>query len=411
MMGEEQTGMQFHVTVSRDTNVEKAGRAVGNAVKEAFGESPVDLAFVFFSTHYAEDAQRLVKAIRHEVPIQVLLGCMGEGVIGDSEEFEGPAVVTLWAARLPKVHVFPMHLTFREEGNSYVMQGWPEGVASSTERPTFILLADPFSTPIEELFSRIDQQCPGAPAIGGVASGGADLGENCLVLNDEVFHTGIVGVVVWGAISIRTVVSQGCKPIGDRYVVTKAERNIIYELGGAPTLERLQTILQGLGVDEARQAAMALQVGVAFDEHRERLDRGDFLIRGLLGADQQSGGVAVSDLVKEGQTVQFHVRDAQSASEELNLLLAKDRLDFPKEVPKGALLFSCNGRGRRFFGEPHHDISAVQKRAGSIPVAGFFAAGEIGPVGGQNFIHGYTASVALFSEPTEASPSHQPHSS
>ena len=262
-----------------------------------------------------------------------------------------------------------------------------------------------------ELFSRIDQQCPGAPAIGGVASGGADLGENRLVLNDEVFHTGIVGVVVWGAISIRTVVSQGCKPIGDRYVVTKAERNIIYELGGAPTLERLQTILQGLGADEARQAAMALQVGVAFDEHRERLDRGDFLIRGLLGADQQSGGVAVSDLVKEGQTVQFHVRDAQSASEELNLLLAKDRVDFPKEVPKGALLFSCNGRGRRFFAEPHHDISAVQKRVGSIPVAGFFAAGEIGPVGGQNFIHGYTASVALFSEPTEASPSHQPHSS
>ena len=160
----------------------------------------------------------------------------------------------------------------------------------------------------------------------------------------------------------------------------------------------MQATLDELGADGGRQAARALQVGIAFDEQRERLDQGDFLIRGIIGADQRSGGVAISDLVEEGQTVQFHLRDSKAASEELNLMLAKDQIEFPNKTPKGALIFSCNGRGRRFFAEPHHDVRALQKRAEGMPIAGFFAAGEIGPVGGKNFIHGYTASVALFAE-------------
>ena len=287
----------------------------------------------------------------------------------------------------------------KEKQSSYIHEGWPQELESLSDRPTFLVFADPFSTPIEDVFEKMEERCPGAPAIGGIASGGTDLGENRLVLNDRIVEEGLVGVALWGPVWIRTLVSQGCQPIGERYVVTKAEKNIIYELGGMPTLERLQETLQGLGPERGKQVAMAVQVGVAFDEQRERFNRGDFLIRGLLGADQRSGGVAISDIVKEGQTIQFHVRDPQAASEDLNLLLAQDRLDYPHSPLKGALLFSCNGRGRRFFAEPNHDIAALQRQAEGIPVAGFFAAGEIGPVGGKNFIHGYTASAALFAEP------------
>ena len=199
------------------------------------------------------------------------------------------------------------------------------------------------------------------------------------------------------------MVSQGCQPIGERFIVTRAERNIIYELGGVQTLECLQNTIQALVDQQGQQAAMSLQVGIAIDEHRAHFERGDFLIRGLIGADRNSGGVAVSDVVEEGQTIQFHVRDTKAASEDLNILLAQDRVVHPDNIPKGALLFSCNGRGRRFFAEPHHDVTVVRERMGNIPIAGFFAGGEIGPVGGKNYLHGYTASMALFCEPSNPS--------
>lgn len=400
--------MQFHVAIARESGAEQAAQALIASVREAFGPSSPDLVCLFFSPHYATAAGEMVETLQRELAPRVMVGCMGEGVIGPFEEYENASVVTLWAAQLPGVRIVPFHLTFHDKETQTAvpesrpgtgLEGWPEELESLSDRPTFLVFADPFSTPIEDVFEAMEERCPGAPAIGGVASGGTDLGENRLVFNGTIVKEGLVGVALWGPVWIRTLVSQGCQPIGERYVVTKAERNIMYELGGVPTLERLQETLQGLGPERGKQVAMAVQVGVAFDEQRERFDRGDFLIRGLLGADQRSGGVAISDIVKEGQTVQFHVRDPMAASEDLNLLLAQDRLDYPHSPLKGALLFSCNGRGQRFFAEPNHDIAALQRQAEGIPVAGFFAAGEIGPVGGKNFIHGYTASVVLFAEP------------
>jgi small ligand-binding sensory domain FIST len=396
--------MLVHVEVSRETDSRRASQEVSKAVREVLNTGPIDLAFLFFSPHFSEDVETIVKTIQEELAPRVLLGCMGEGVIAKTEEFEELPVVTLWAATMPNVELVPFHLHLNDEGQEGdQLRGWPDQWTSEDASPTVVMLADPFSTPVEEFFAQMDQRCPGAPAIGGVASGGQDVGENRLILNGKVLYGGVVGVAISGAISIRTVVSQGCKPIGERYVVTKADRNIVYELGGLPTLERLQATLDLLGSEGGRKAALALQLGVAFDEHQANFDRGDFLIRGLIGADQNSGGVAVSDIIKEGQTVQFHLRDAQAASEELNLLLAKSRVDFADETPKGVLLFSCNGRGRNFFNQPHHDIETVLNRTGEVPVAGFFAGGEIGPVGGQNFIHGYTASIAIFSEPARSS--------
>jgi small ligand-binding sensory domain FIST len=314
--------------------------------------------------------------------------------------------VALWSASLPGVTLTPIRPTFihhhqaqpPHEPVGSAIAGWPAALEAGGHSLSFLLLADPFSTPVDDLLAMIAERYPTAKAIGGLAGGGSDLGENRLVLDQEVFDDGLVGVALSGPVSIRTVISQGCRPIGDPYVVTKADRNVIYELGGEPALNRLQSAFESLESEEREIAHRALHLGIVIDEHRDRFDRGDFLVRNLIGADRTAGSVAVGDLVREGQTVQFHMRDAGSASEDLNLLLATDRTKH-QQPPLGALLFSCCGRGEGLFGKPSHDVSAVVERSGKIPIAGFFAQGEIGPVGSKNFLHGYTASVALFSEP------------
>ena len=180
--------------------------------------------------------------------------------------------------------------------------------------------------------------------------------------------------------------------------MTRAEHNVIQELGGVPALHCLQTVFGQLSTDERAQAQRALHIGIAMDEQRAKFTRGDFLIRNLIGADQQTGAIVIGDVVQEGQTVQFQVRDAQSADQDLHALLASPQ-PTDSSTPLGALLFSCCGRGKGLFGISHHDAAAVQQQLGDIPVAGFFAQGEVGPVGGRNFLHGYTASIAIFSEP------------
>lgn len=397
MLTRNDTRLRFSVALSREADAVEAGRAMALAVRSGLGEGAVDLAVLFLSSHYAKEAEDLCAAVRNELAPGLLVGCTGEGVIAGSEEIESAAAATLWAARMPDVQLTPLRLSSPQGADGLAIHGWPEELETEREKPVFILLADPFSMPVDEVLSVLADRYPGSVAIGGLAGGGHDFGENRLLLNDEVYDGGLVGLALSGRITVRTVVSQGCRPIGAPYVVTKAEQNVIHELGGAPALERLQAVFESLGGDERHMAHRALHLGVVIDEHRDRFERGDFLVRNLIGADRGSGSVAIGDQVQEGQTVQFHLRDAQSASEDLNLLLADDRSRH--QAPLGALLFSCCGRGRGLFGRPHHDITAVRDREGDIPIAGFFAQGEIGPVGGSNFLHGYTASLALFSEP------------
>ena len=391
--------LKFSVAVSRNNDAAKAGIEISEAVRRGLDREPADLAFLFFSPHYVETAEDLAAAVRAELDPRVLLGCTGEGVIAESEEIEGDPAVALWAARLPGASVSPIRLSFtQQQEEGFTVSGWPDLPAEGSEAPTFLLLAEPFSTPVDEVLSSMADRYPGSLAIGGLAGGGHDFGQNRVLLNDEVHDSGLVGVAVSGPVSVRTLVSQGCRPIGERFVVTRAEKNVIHELGGSPALARLETVFKSLGSAERRMAHRALHVGIVMDEQRNRFERGDFLIRNLVGADRTTGSVAIGDLVREGQTVQFHIRDAGSASEDLNLLLTAERSKDARPT-RGALLFSCCGRGRGLFGRPHHDVMTVRERMGDIPIAGFFAQGEIGPVGGSNFLHGYTASVALFSEP------------
>ncbi len=388
--------MQCHVAVSQESNSQQAAQVVSRSVHDAFGGLSCDFACVFFSPHFSEDVQPLVEIIRQNLGPKVLIGCMGAGVIGGTQEIEEHPGLVLWGLSNPSMEITPFHLTPKKNGEAISLEGWPNMPEGHPDPQTFLLFADPFSTPIDELFTLLDRHAPGGLAIGGIASGGMTEGESRLVLNDRIIESGVVGVALQGEVELRTVVSQGCQPIGERYVVTKVDRNVVQELGGIPPLERLEATLKALEENERRQAAHGLQVGIAMDEHRAEFGQGDFLIRGLLGADRQSGYLAIADLVQEGQTIQFHIRDAEAAGADLNGLLSNERLAFPSSPPKGALLFSCNGRGQQFFQTPHHDIVAVHQHLSSLPVAGFFAGGEIGPVGGKNYLHGYTASLLLF---------------
>lgn len=390
--------LRFATAVSRAKDPFEAGRSLARSVLQELAGGPIDLAFLFFSAHYVPQAEELADSVRTALSPRALLGCSGEGVITGTEEIETGAAVTLWAARLPDARIAPVRLSHSPDAPPSSLYPSADSLGADPGPQVLVLLADPFSTPMPEVLSLISDRFPGTTAIGGLAGGGRDQGENRVLLDRDVFDNGLVGVALSGPLSIRTVISQGCRPIGDPYVVTKASQNVIHELGGKPPLEQLQGVFESLPADEQHMAQRALHLGIVVDEHRDRFERGDFLVRNLIGADRTNGSVAIGELVQEGQTVQFHLRDARSASEDLSLLVAADRVRH-SQPPLGALLFSCCGRGRGFFGRNHHDISVLRKEVGNIPIAGFFAQGEIGPIGGSNFLHGYTASIALFSEP------------
>ena len=214
------------------------------------------------------------------------------------------------------------------------------------------------------------------------------------MLDGRVYEDGAVAVLIDGPVAVRSVVSQGCRPIGRPMIVTKADGNLIRELGRRPVLEAVREMFAGLSEDDRDLVRAGLHVGRVINEYQEKFGRGDFLVRNVIGSDEE-GGLAVTDFVRVGQTIQFQVRDADTADEDLRALLEDQQRGAP---PAGALLFTCNGRGTRMFPGPNHDAALLREVLGPIPVAGFFAMGEIGPIGGQNFVHGFTASVALFEE-------------
>jgi small ligand-binding sensory domain FIST len=285
-------------------------------------------------------------------------------------------------------------LDFERTPDGGVIQGWPDRSVGEWPAGSFLLLlGDPFSFPTDHFLERLNEDRPGVPVAGGMASGAAEPGENRLFFGREAIAEGAVAALISGPVRLRTVVSQGCRPIGKPYVVTKAERNVIQQLGGRPALLQLKELFDTLPTREQRLVQRALHVGRVTSEYRDRFEQGDFLVRNVIGIDPQHGAIAVGDYLRPGQTVQFHVRDQEAADAELRQLLVQARAASPG--PVGGLLFTCNGRGTRMFSEPAHDAGCIAEYFGPLPLAGFFAQGEIGPIGQQNFTHGFTASVAL----------------
>ncbi len=363
--------------------------AVAQALAPLEGARP-DLAWVFLApgrTGAAEAAgRRAVELLGSRTTVGVTSG----GVIGDGRGVEGGPAVAVWAGVLPGVTVRPFRLTATPREGGLSVAGLPR--LREDERVA-ALVVDPYSFPVAGLLQHVNTVSPGFPLVGGLAGAGGP-GANRLFLDSPdvrcaVHDDGGVGVVLGGGVTARTVVSQGCRPIGPPMVVTRADGSILLELAGVPAYRRLTEIIAALPPEDQEQVARGLHVGVAIDEYGDELGRGDFLIRGVTGADPGSGAVAVGDVVEVGQTVRFQVRDAAGAGEDLAELLGS-------EPARGALVFSCNGRGTAMFDSADHDARVLRRALGEGGVAGFFAAGEIGPVGGRNHLHAFTASVLAF---------------
>jgi small ligand-binding sensory domain FIST len=389
--------MPFAAALSTETDTAAALDEVA-AKAMARLAAPPELAVAFFSPHHAEDAPRIAGVLNERLTPTCLIGCAGEAVVGEAREVEKQPALSLWLANWHgKVALSPFHLTPSRTADGLSLLGWPDDLLDADPRDSALLVVgDPYTFPAAEVFlPHVNEVYPGLRAIGGMASGSIGPGQTPLLYGGEALAIGAVGVMLRGPSGLRGVVSQGCRPIGRHQVVTKADGNVIIELGGKPPLEYLRGLYTELGPHDQGLFQSGLHVGLVIDEYKEAFGRGDFLLRNLAGLDKKTGALAITDNVRVGQTVQFHVRDADSADEELRAMLRADESAHPAR-PSGALLFSCNGRGTRMFDGPDHDAAAVQAERGPVPLAGFFCAGELGPVGGKNFLHGFTASLALF---------------
>ncbi|MFN8187548.1 MAG: FIST N-terminal domain-containing protein [Gaiellales bacterium] len=371
----------------------ESGAAAADAVAQAragLGGAGVDLALVFLSPHHLPVGPlAAIAEVRDGLDPGCLVGCVSQGVIGGEREVEDGPGVAVWAASLPGGTVTPFRVGGEDDDEDEDELALPE----LGEPSLVVLLVDPFSVRTDDVVAELDGAYPGVPVVGGIATGGGRPGLQALIVDGTLASSGAVGVALSG-VPVQAVVSQGCAPLGPESVITSADGNLILELAGRPAYERLRDVIAGLSPRERDLAARGLLAGIVIDENRPAYERGDFLMRGIIGVDEESGALAVGEDVRVGQTIRFHARDAASADEDLRLALTQTL--GPGERPAGALLFTCNGRGTRMFEGPDHDSRAVVSALGSPAVSGFFCGGEIGPVGGRSFLHGFTATMAIF---------------
>jgi small ligand-binding sensory domain FIST len=388
--------MPFLTVSSTQAGTAEAVREIIDRARASW-QGDADLALLFWSPHHRATIAGLAAALQDEIRTRCLLGCPGETVIAGAREIEDGPALCLWLARWSqRIEVTPFRLDVEETADGYTLLGWPDQLAEADPARSLVLtLGDPFTFPVDAYLTQLNGENPGLPIAGGMASGATQPGDHVLLLGCEAVPTGAVCVLLQGELGYRAVVSQGCRPLGKPLVITKAQDNVILELGGKTPLQQLQSLWLTMTPRDHQLVQQGLMLGLAVSEYRDSFQRGDFLVRHLIGMDKEKGAIAVGDRVRVGQTVQFHVRDAESADEDLRLMLEAAG---PGAGSRGGLLFSCNGRGTRLFGQPDHDAKAVHRALGDIPLAGFFAQGELGPVGGQNFIHGFTASLVLFQE-------------
>jgi small ligand-binding sensory domain FIST len=372
-----------------------AAEAAAEAAREAragLGGAETDLAFLFLSAEHLDDAEEALSAAQEELDAEHLLGCVAEGVVARDRELEEGPGVAVWAAKLPGGRIEPFHAVAFGTDEGVAVAGFPD----LDEADLVTLLVDPFTFPAAGFLTKLNEEEDGVPLVGGLAAGAGEPEAQALFLDGEVLTEGAVGAVLRG-VPVRTVVSQGCAPFGTDSVITSAEGNVVFELAGRPALERLRAELGTLTLEQQQLAARGgVLAGLVIDENRSEYGRGDYLMRGLIGADEETGAIAVGEPVRVGQTLRFHVRDARAADEDLRENLARA---IGSDRAAGALLFTCNGRGTRMFPEPDHDARVLAEALGGDALAGFFCGGEIGPVGGRPFLHGFTATLAVFLEP------------
>jgi small ligand-binding sensory domain FIST len=389
--------MQWASAISEETNLNDAVAECAASIKAQIGET-VDLAVTFVSPHFLNDYDRVVSAIAEHLSAGHVFGCSGGGIIGNGLEIEQRPGFSITAATLPGVDVQGFHLTGEQLPDLDAgPDKWEEllGVSAGAD-PHFVLLADPFSFPVQNLIMGLDFAFSGAAKIGGLASGAQQQGGNALFLDGSVYNSGAIGLGLHGNISVDTVVAQGCRPIGSAMRITASHRNVLMGLDGKPPVEILQGMYQTLPQRDRELMGHSLFLGVVMDEFLDTPAQGDFLIRNVVGMDQKTGSLAIGELLKEGQLVQFHLRDAETSAQDLQAVLDRYASDNRENNVPGALLFSCLGRGQYLYGRPNHDTDLFREKLGPVPLGGFFCNGEIGPVSGTTFLHGYTSSFGLF---------------
>lgn len=389
--------VRIAVAMSADEDLVAAADRAGREVLERLdGESP-DLALVFVaSVGDPHDAGAALERSAQVLQAGSVVGCDAHGVLAGGRAHESEAAVSIWAARLPGVRVRAFHLEVLRGSDALAVVGMPTRMPDDV---VGILLADPWSFPADGFVEHSTDTLEGLPLVGGLASGAEGPGAARLLVDGRVHQRGAVGVVLGGPVAVRSLVSQGCRAIGPAMTVTGSEGSVVTGLAGARALDRAREVVEALPPEEQPLAVRGLQLGVAHDDRALGDTAADYVVRGIVGADDGTGSLTVGDVVPVGRTVRFHLRDADAAADDLRRATA----DLTGLAPvAGALLFTCNGRGRAMFPDPAHDVGVVTSSLGTDAVAGFFAAGEIGPVAGRNHLHGFTASMLVF--PAEGQP-------
>ncbi len=383
------------------TDQDVTGEAINTCLAQVLDtiEPPVDLAMVFITPHHRDQFDLIHRRIETVLSPAACVGTMAGGVIGSRKEVEASAGLSLLVGNLPGARVATFDSQHFDTAGPTPeperLNDFVDGLIADVEKPNgLVLLADPFSSPMSNLLPALSMSLPDVPIVGGMASGARQPDGNRLLIDGRIQTSGAVGLAFGGAAHLDCTVSQGCRPIGKPFVITKAKRNVVMELAGQSALEVARELLETLP-DEDKQLLQSngWLVGRVINEYQERFGRGDFLIRPVIGLDPNAGYFAIGDAqVRVGQTIQFHVRDQKTAREDFTMLLEAQKLYGPAA---GAIMFSCNGRGTHLYTQPNADALMVADALGDVPMAGFFAAGEIGPVGNQSFLHGHTASLAV----------------
>lgn len=409
--------MKWTNALSTRPSLEAAVKEVVEQAQQSLA-TPADLALVFISSAFGSEYSRLMPLLKESLSVSALIGCGGGGIIGmdqaaQIQEIETDAALSLTLAKLPEVTVQPFHISSSALPDlDSSPDAWIEMMGVDPKlSPQFILFSDPFTSSINDLLQGLDFAYPGATKVGGLASGITGGNNTGLFCNYQLYREGTVGVALSGKLVLETIVAQGCRPIGQPYRVSAGERNVVLELEEQtvgctqprPPLTVLRELIQSLSQEDRQLAQHSLFVGVARDEFKNHLDHGDFLIRNLLGVDPRVGAIAIGDQVRPGQRIQFHLRDARTSAEDLEMLLQRYHQQAGQTsegfTGAGALMFSCLGRGEGLYGKPNFDSQLFSRYLSQIPLSGFFCNGEIGPVAGSTFLHGYTSVFGICRQP------------
>jgi small ligand-binding sensory domain FIST len=369
-------------------------------INAQLGGEPPDLVAVFVDPQRLGQYYLVSETLKQSFPHATVLGCVAGGVVGAGLEVEDSPALSMTAAVMPAVSITPFHL---EPAEVEVFEDSPElwhdrlGLESGDDPDlNFLLIPEPFTCDAKALLASLDVAFPSSAKVGGLASGARQPGSSILFLDRQIHTEGVVGLALRGDLTMDTIVAQGCKPIGEPLFITWAEDNRIYQLEGRKASQVLAELFETLPPADQETARYSLFMGIAMEGGRPAYEHGDFLIRNLIGLDPESGVIAIGEGLKNGQVVQFHLRDAATSALDLRTMLTKYRASLSGGTPQGALMFSCLGRGKHLYGEAHHDSRVIMDHLGDLPLGGFFCNGEIGPIGGRSYLHGYTSAIALF---------------